>query len=146
MSAHWLDALYAFLAAAVATALLTPPVAWRTSHLHLMRYLLASRIMPRTTLDLDASVLRELRRRGTREHKSMGQVASEVLAAGLRGRTPKDLAPLAWSSRHMGRPRIDLEDREALGRVLDEEYLLRLEGGEARGVPASRAPRSRSPR
>jgi len=42
--------------------------------------------MPRTTLDLDALVLRELRRRGARERKSMGQVASEVLAGACQGR------------------------------------------------------------
>lgn len=79
--------------------------------------------MPRTTLDLDPSVLRELRRRGAREHKSMGRVASEVLAAGLREQAPRDTTPLEWPSRHMGRPRIDLDDKEALGRLLDGEYL-----------------------
>ncbi|MEA2605840.1 MAG: hypothetical protein QOI00_597, partial [Chloroflexota bacterium] len=36
--------------------------------------------MSRTTIDLDPAVLRELRRRGAREGKSMGQVASELLA------------------------------------------------------------------
>ncbi|MGI8623241.1 MAG: hypothetical protein ACR2NB_07080 [Solirubrobacteraceae bacterium] len=41
--------------------------------------------MPRTTLDLDASVLRELRRRGERQRKSMGQVASELLTGALAG-------------------------------------------------------------
>jgi hypothetical protein len=90
---------------------------------HLMLNVLASHIMPRTTLDLDASVLRELRWRGARERKSMGRVASEVLAAGLRDRSPASPEPLLWPSRHMGRPRIDLDDREALGRMLDEEYL-----------------------
>ena len=83
--------------------------------------------MPRTTLDLDASVLRELRRRGARERKSMGRVASEVLAAGLREPAPREPAPLHWPSRHMGRARVDLDDREALGRLLDGEYLRRLE-------------------
>jgi hypothetical protein len=92
-----------------------------------MSSVIASGIMPRTTLDLDASVLRELRRRGARERKSMGQVASEVLAAGLGERAPRDPAPLSWPSRHMGRPRIDLDDKEALGRMLDGEYLARLQ-------------------
>jgi hypothetical protein len=92
-----------------------------------MPSVLASSIMPRTTLDLDASVLRELRRRGVRERKSMGRVASEVLAAGLRERAPREQEPLRWPSRHMGRPRVDLDDREALGRLLDGEYLRGLE-------------------
>ncbi len=83
--------------------------------------------MPRTTLDLDASVLRELRQRGLREHKSMGRVASEVLAAGLRKQAPREHVPLRWPSRHMGKPRVDLDNREALGRMLDGEYLRGLE-------------------
>ena len=36
--------------------------------------------MPRTTIDLDANVTRNLKRRAERERKSMGQVASELLA------------------------------------------------------------------
>jgi hypothetical protein len=111
-----------------------------------MLKLLASSIMPRTTLDLDASVLRELRRRGARERKSMGRVASEVLAAGLREQAPREQAPLRWPSRHMGKPRIDLDDREALGRMLDGEYLAGLEGGAAGRRPASRAPLPQSER
>lgn len=83
--------------------------------------------MPRTTLNIDTTVLRELHRRGKREHKSMGQVASEVLAAGLREPASRVVTPLQWPIRHMGRPAIDLEDREALGRMLDREYLDRLD-------------------
>lgn len=76
--------------------------------------------MPRTTLDLDASVLRELRRRGAREHKSMGTVASELLAVVLaQPREEAETAPLRWVSRRMGTPLVDLEDKEALRRALD---------------------------
>lgn len=76
--------------------------------------------MPRTTLDLDASVLRDLRRRSAREHKSMGTVASQLLAVVLA--EPEDTAsaaPLRWLSRDMGAPKVDLEDKEALRRALD---------------------------
>jgi len=76
--------------------------------------------MPRTTIDLDASVLRELRRRGARQHKSMGTVASELLALVLA--EPEDVAsaaPLRWVSRDLGTPKVDLEDKEALRRELD---------------------------
>jgi hypothetical protein len=85
-----------------------------------MLKLSSSNIMPRTTLDLDESVLRELRRRGVRERKSMGTVASELLAVALAA--PQDdagTAPLRWVSQHMGTPLVDLEDKEALRRVLD---------------------------
>jgi hypothetical protein len=64
--------------------------------------------MPRTTLDLDSTVLEQLRRRATDEHKSMGQVASERLAASFREDTPKELPRLHWPSRRMGKPMVDL--------------------------------------
>lgn len=75
--------------------------------------------MTRTTLDLDASVLEQLRRRAASERKSMGKVASERLALGLRGDAAKEPAPLHWPSMRMGRPKVDLEDKDALWGVLD---------------------------
>ena len=83
-----------------------------------MRDLIASRIMPRTTIDLDPSVLRELRRRGEREGKSMGRVASEVLARALTDAEPQPPA-LDWISGDLGAPRVDLEDKEAVRAILD---------------------------
>jgi hypothetical protein len=76
--------------------------------------------MPRTTIDLDASVTRDLKRRAQRERKSMGQVASELLARALAGE-PAASAPFEWKSYGMGRPLIDLEDKDALYRVFDGE-------------------------
>lgn len=76
--------------------------------------------MPRTTIDLDPSVLRELRRRSSREGKSMGQVASELLARAVA--EPADLpAPdFTWAAADLGLPRIDLDDPEAVRRALEE--------------------------
>jgi hypothetical protein len=79
---------------------------------------LTSRIMPRTTLDLDPSVLHELRRRGERDGKSMGRVASEVLARALAEDEPERPA-LAWISEDLGAARVDLEDKEAVRAILD---------------------------
>lgn len=80
---------------------------------------IASRIMTRTTIDLDASVLEQLRRRAAIEHKSMGQLASERLAVALDEK-PTEPAPAAkWPTERMGKPKIDLDDKEALRRVLD---------------------------
>lgn len=76
--------------------------------------------MPRTTLDLDASVLDQLRQRAQAEQKSMGQVASERLAASLQDEGAPEPEPFVWPSQSMGRPRIDLNDKDALWRVLDE--------------------------
>jgi plasmid stability protein len=84
-----------------------------------MRDLTTSRIMPRTTLDVDPGVLRELRLRAGREGKSMGQVASEVLAGALREDGPKPPPAFEWRSGDLGRPLVDLEDKEAIWAILD---------------------------
>jgi hypothetical protein len=72
-----------------------------------MSDLLASSVMPRTTPDLDSTVLEQLRRRATDEHKSMGQVASEWLATSLKETTPKEWPQLRWPSMRMGKPMVD---------------------------------------
>jgi len=80
--------------------------------------------MARTTLDIDGTVLAQLRERAAAEGKSMGQVASEVLAPALdRDGSAGVPRPLRWISRDMGKPRVDLEDKEALWRLLDREEL-----------------------
>ena len=75
--------------------------------------------MPRTTLDIDATVLSELKRRQQREGKSLGRLASELLAVSLAAGEPADApAPLAWTTRAMG-ARVDLDDKDALHGALD---------------------------
>jgi hypothetical protein len=81
---------------------------------------IASRIMTRTTIDLDASVLEQLRRRAAIEHKSMGQLASERLAVALREETTQP-APAKWPTRRMGKPKIDLGDKDAVRKALEGE-------------------------
>ncbi|HWM63450.1 MAG TPA: hypothetical protein VNP96_05605 [Solirubrobacterales bacterium] len=81
--------------------------------------------MPRTTLDLDRTVLEELRQRAASEGKSMGRVASEVLAAGLHEAVDRKPQPLELPRRPMGRFKVDLEDKEALRGLLDREELER---------------------
>ncbi len=73
--------------------------------------------MARTTLDLDPSVLRELRRLGEREGKSMGLVASELLAGVLREEQARP--SFQWVTHDLGVPLVDLEDKEALNAALD---------------------------
>jgi hypothetical protein len=84
-----------------------------------MRIVLASRIMARTTLDIDPVVLQELKVRGRREGKTIGQLVSEMLAVALESDAPPDPVPLAWATRSMN-ARVDLEDKEAVARALDE--------------------------
>lgn len=75
--------------------------------------------MTRTTIDIDAVVLRQLNERKRREQKTLGQLVSELLASALReeeeASTPR---PLEWVSRPM-HARVDLEDKEALRRALE---------------------------
>ena len=76
--------------------------------------------MARTTLDIDASVLRALKKRQRREKKTLGELASELLARALADEHVDDaLPPLKWSSKDLGL-KVDLEDKEALWWILDE--------------------------
>jgi len=75
----------------------------------------------RTTIDLDPTVAKELKRRSKGAGKSMGQLASELLARSLKeddGR-PGDPGGLAWIAKDLGRPLVDLEDKEAVRALLD---------------------------
>lgn len=85
-----------------------------------MRDVVASRIMPRTTIDIDPVVLQELKRRQAREGKTLGHLVSEMLASALvdAGDGPA-AAPFTWTSRRMG-ARVDLEDKEAVRRAIGE--------------------------
>lgn len=84
-----------------------------------MRCALASSIMTRTTLNLDPSVLKELRERSARERRSIGELASQLLARELH-EEGQPMPPFSWVSRDLGRPAVDLEDKEALRAVLDQ--------------------------
>lgn len=76
----------------------------------------------RTTLDLDSSVLEQLKeRQRLQKNKTLGQLASELLASALaqvsEAPAPK---PLSWTAQSM-RARVDIEDAEAVQRILDED-------------------------
>lgn len=74
--------------------------------------------MPRTTLDLDETVLRAVKRLARETGKSIGEVVSELLA-GVIGKPATHKTPkLRWKSQPMG-ARVDLEDKEAVYRILD---------------------------
>src|SRR5436309_1268589 len=90
-----------------------------------MRCQLSSRIMPRTTIDLDPIVLAELHRRSRRERKSMGRLASEILAAGLAERGEPAAEPFEWIASDLGKPSVDLEDEEAVRRILAHDHAIR---------------------
>ena len=75
--------------------------------------------MPRTTVDIDASVLDELKRRQRREGKTLGALMSELLARALAADDAAAPRPFEWTSGPMG-ALVDLEDKERVHRILDE--------------------------
>ena len=76
--------------------------------------------MPRTTLDIDGGVLRELRLRRKKTGKSIGQIASELLADALRegDDPPQRRVPMRWRSAPMG-ARVNIDDKELVRQALE---------------------------
>lgn len=76
----------------------------------------------RTTLDIEAPILEELKELGRCKGRSLGKVASELLAMALaveKGQI-KPAAKFDWSSRPM-RARVDLSDKDAVFSILDHK-------------------------
>lgn len=78
--------------------------------------------MPRTTVDIDLPVLKEIKRIQREEGLSLGKVVSRLLADALsrRGRRPAPKTKLHWVCRRM-KPLIDLADKEAVYAVFDRD-------------------------
>ena len=74
--------------------------------------------MPRTTIDIDATVLLELKRRQRAQGRTLGELASELLASALATSEPTEPRTFRWTTAAM-RSRIDLEDKEAVRRALE---------------------------
>ena len=80
--------------------------------------------MARTTLNIEGSVLRELKARSERERRPVGELASELLAAALHreGEGAEPQEPFVMPAFDMGAPLVDLDDKEALRRAMDDEH------------------------
>lgn len=77
--------------------------------------------MARTTVDIDKPILNELKRLQKREHRSLGQLVSQLLAEALDSRKqPKTTSCLNWVSQPM-EARVNLADKESIYAVLDED-------------------------
>jgi hypothetical protein len=77
--------------------------------------------MARTTVDIDAPILRDLKRLQKREGKSLGRLMSDLLAEALacHRAARSQQVPFRWMSRSM-RARVELSDKEALYAALEE--------------------------
>ena len=80
----------------------------------------------RTTIDIDAPLLHDMKRLQRDEGKSLARVLNELLAAALRDRRAagKRRKKLKLPSKAMG-ARVDVEDREAVWALLSKEDGLR---------------------
>jgi hypothetical protein len=74
--------------------------------------------MPRTTIDIDAPILRELKRLQKRRRGSLGRLVSELLADALARQRGESAAPFEWTTRAMG-AHFDLSDKERVWSALD---------------------------
>ena len=73
----------------------------------------------RTTLDIDAPILREVKALHEKEGRSMGAVVSELLAEALARRRSSPAKPsFRWTARNM-KSLVDLSDKEAVYAALD---------------------------
>ena len=76
----------------------------------------------RTAIDIDDPVLRDLKELQKREGKSLGRLASELLAVALAERAKVDRSATTefrWISGDMG-ARVDLGDRDAVLDAMDD--------------------------
>lgn len=81
--------------------------------------------MPRTTINIDQSVLDELKERAHREQRSLGELVTRLLADALRRKPEKERAEFVWHSQKMG-PKVDMSDWARVKELLfaeDDEQL-----------------------
>jgi len=75
----------------------------------------------RTTLDIDAPILREVKAIHEKEGRSIGAIVSELLGEALaRRRRSRARPPFRWNSREM-RALVDLSDKESIYAALDAD-------------------------
>lgn len=70
--------------------------------------------MKRTTLILEDSCLERIREAARREGKNLSTIVNELLVEGLERRKPKRRREFKLPSYSMGKPRVNLGDRDAL--------------------------------
>jgi hypothetical protein len=84
-----------------------------------MRPVTASRIMARTTLDIEGPVLRDLKRLQKREGKTLGRLVSELLAEALAARRAPAAPATSFEWRTVAaRVLVDLTDKEQVEAAL----------------------------
>ena len=80
---------------------------------------LYDRMMKRTTLILEDGVFRGVRRLAEREGRRLSDVVNALLIEGLQRRQRVPSAEFQLPSYSMGKPRVNLGDRDALEALMD---------------------------
>lgn len=75
--------------------------------------------MKRTTLVLEESCWEGIRELARREGKNLSEIANELFAEGLHRRKSKKRPVFKLVSYSMGKPRVNLGDRNALESLMD---------------------------
>ncbi|MBL7180917.1 MAG: hypothetical protein ABIK98_08035 [Pseudomonadota bacterium] len=75
--------------------------------------------MKRTTLILEDACIEGVRELARREGRQLSQVVNELLTEGLMSRKEKRRSNFKLHSFTMGRPRVNLADRNALEALMD---------------------------
>lgn len=81
--------------------------------------------MARTTIDIDSPTLDSLKKLSNKEHKSLKEIVSEVLAIGLSARKQarsNQKNKFKWQTKKM-EARFDIADKDLLYSVLDKDLL-----------------------
>lgn len=91
--------------------------------------------MTRTTIDIDHPILMEIKRLQKSRGQTMGSLVSQLLAEALDARRSRvgDGPTITWQSRPM-RARVDVADKDAVWRVLEEDERAGLRGVGDSGV------------
>lgn len=84
--------------------------------------------MTRTTLNLEPSVLDQLKRRAREEGRPLGVVASELIRHALK-EAKKPSTEFEWESYDLGEPAIDIDSNAELFEFLDQGMLAKAEHG-----------------
>lgn len=77
------------------------------------------RHMKRTTLVLEDACIDGVRELARRQGRQMSEIVNEILAEGLQRRRAKRRSELELPVFSMGRPRVNLGDRNALEALMD---------------------------
>ena len=75
--------------------------------------------MKRTTLILEDGCMEGVREIAHRENRKISEVVNELLAEGLARRTPLEAGDFELPVFSMGRPRVNLADRDALEQAME---------------------------